>query len=297
MNHDKFVGKVSVIVPCFNSGHELIRALDSVILQTYKDIQIIVVDDGSTMLSTKSLLSKIEQNGIKVLRHKNNLGLSAARNSGIAAAESEFLLFLDSDDWLDNSCIEKMVSKVPPNTNSFFVYCDIKFELQRSGTAPRIYRPFSQLIMNGFPYCILVSKSALNGLNLYRTELKDGLEDWDFNLMLLENNFLPIRVEEPLFHYSWNQNGMFFSKTIFSFFSIYRNIRLFHKNLYAFGNLFSLINREIHMFGFTSVFPSIILFLTSLFPIDNLLNKLFVFYYFKLKSKKNNLFFISFFKD
>lgn len=90
---------VSVIIPNYNYGRFLSEAIDSVLAQTYRNIEIIVVDDGSTDDSLK-ILADYEKKGIKVIIQKNN-GVGAARNSGAAKSKGEFIAFLDADDiWL-----------------------------------------------------------------------------------------------------------------------------------------------------------------------------------------------------
>jgi glycosyltransferase involved in cell wall biosynthesis len=87
--------KVSVIVPTYNRGWILREALDSILSQDYPDVELIVVDDGSTD-DTASILRGYDT-ALSVIRQPNR-GVSAARNAGIGAATGEFIAFLDSDD-------------------------------------------------------------------------------------------------------------------------------------------------------------------------------------------------------
>ncbi len=90
---------VSVIIPTFNRAHMLERAIQSVLDQTYKDIEVIVVDDGSTDWTHELLES--QRGEIVALFHEKNRGPAAARNTGIAASKAPLIAFLDSDDyWL-----------------------------------------------------------------------------------------------------------------------------------------------------------------------------------------------------
>jgi len=90
---------VSVIIPTFNRARKVVRAVSSVLYQTYKDHEIIVVDDGSTD-GTKDALRSVYPH-IKYLSHPKNMGVSTARNTGIRASGSPLIAFLDSDDfWL-----------------------------------------------------------------------------------------------------------------------------------------------------------------------------------------------------
>jgi glycosyltransferase involved in cell wall biosynthesis len=268
---------VSVIVPCFNSGETLMRTISSIERQTYGCFEIIIVDDGSNDLLTISRLDEMRSKYSKILKHEKNLGLPAARNSGFKYATGDFILFLDSDDWLEDSAIEKMLSSYWRAKRKVFVFSDLIFEGDRSGVSERIYKPFSQLVINRIPYCFLISKNDLQFDDLYNEDLRDGLEDWDFNLRLLESGFTPLRIAEPLFHYSIGLGGLFTRKTRFRFFSIWKQIRRSHKNTYKVSNLLKLVNEEIKNFGFPSIcLPFFVLFLSSL-RIDFILNRFFVF--------------------
>src|SRR5690349_12444252 len=87
---------VSVIIPCYNHGKYLSRAIESVLSQTYRNVEIVVVDDGSAD-NTKEVTDTFPH---VLYVHQNNQGLSAARNTGINNSKGKYLLFLDADDWL-----------------------------------------------------------------------------------------------------------------------------------------------------------------------------------------------------
>ena len=95
--------KISVIVPIFNVEKYLKECLESIINQTFKDIEIICINDGSTDNSLDILNQYAEKdNRIKVITQSNQ-GLSAARNTGIKYANGEYISFIDSDDYIDTS--------------------------------------------------------------------------------------------------------------------------------------------------------------------------------------------------
>ncbi len=100
---------ISVIIPVFNVAPYLNRCMETIVSQTDTNLQIIMVDDGSTDFSG-SLCDqwKKADNRIKVI-HKKNEGLGMARNSGIIAAEGEYFLFVDSDDYVDKVMAEKLL--------------------------------------------------------------------------------------------------------------------------------------------------------------------------------------------
>lgn len=99
---------ISVIIPVYNVGEYLQTCIDSVRKQTYKDLQIILVDDGSTDGSGQMCEDAALKDKRITVIHQRNGGLSAARNSGMEAAIGKYICFLDSDDWFDKSFVEKL---------------------------------------------------------------------------------------------------------------------------------------------------------------------------------------------
>lgn len=104
--------KISVIIPVYNSQSYLERCLESVSSQTYSNIEVIIVDDGSTDASSHIYKRFEKDNSNVIVINKSNGGLSSARNAGMIAATGEYIFFLDSDDWLDSNYIEKCADKV-----------------------------------------------------------------------------------------------------------------------------------------------------------------------------------------
>ena len=99
---------ISVIIPTFNRAHVLLKAIDSVLKQTYKNFEVIVVDDGSTDGTTELLSSYIKEGKILYLKQENK-GVSSARNFGVKSSKGDWLAFLDSDDeWLKHK-LQKQV--------------------------------------------------------------------------------------------------------------------------------------------------------------------------------------------
>ncbi|WP_254768927.1 glycosyltransferase family A protein [Salinilacihabitans rarus] len=98
----------SVVVPTYNRAAVLPRAIDSVLEQTFRDFELVVVDDGSTD-ETDAVVDDYADDRVTLLSHETNRGPSAARNSGIDAAEGEFVSFLDSDDELKPTFLERSI--------------------------------------------------------------------------------------------------------------------------------------------------------------------------------------------
>lgn len=108
---------VSVIIPVYNVEKYLPKCLDSVVGQTYKNLEIICINDGSPDNSSAILESYAEKDGRIKIIHQENTGLSGARNTGIESATGEYIVFLDSDDWMDAETIETAI-KYSQNTDT-----------------------------------------------------------------------------------------------------------------------------------------------------------------------------------
>lgn len=114
--------KVSVIVPIYNAEKYLEQCLDSIVNQTLKDIEIILIDDGSTDGSAE-ICKKYLSDSRVTYYHKENEGLAAARADGIARVNGEYIGFVDSDDWIKPDMYEKMYNAAKSN-DSDVVFCN-----------------------------------------------------------------------------------------------------------------------------------------------------------------------------
>lgn len=99
--------KISVIIPVYNVEKYLRKCLDSLLNQTFKDIEIIAINDCSPDNSL-SILREYETKGVKIINLAQNVGLSAVRNIGIDKATGKYISFIDSDDWIDKNFYEKL---------------------------------------------------------------------------------------------------------------------------------------------------------------------------------------------
>jgi len=268
---------VTVVIPCYNNGEEIIRSISSIQKQSYSNTQIILVNDGSTDAKTLSLLSSL-QDKVEIVEHATNRGLPAARNSGFAAASGDFVLFLDADDWYDSRSIGAMVSVATEASGDFFIFSNMMLEGSRTGINPRPYRPYSQLMRNGLPYSIMVPRLSLDPSRLYDINLTQGLEDWDLNLRLISENFKPLQIELPLFHYFVSEKGMFQRQTLKQFFQTWRYIREKHRHTYERKNLSKVFSQEREKYSFWSMLPAVVMFHMSKFPFDAVLNRLLIVY-------------------
>jgi len=120
--------KVSIIVPVYNVENYIEKCLESLVKQTLEDIEIIIVNDGSTDNSIKVINNYIKKYPQKIIYlEKKNGGLSDARNYGIPYAKGKYIAFLDSDDYVEKNIYQKMY-ELAEKENSDFVECDFYWE-------------------------------------------------------------------------------------------------------------------------------------------------------------------------
>ena len=101
---------ISLVIPVYNVEKYLDKCMESVLAQTYDNYEVILVDDGSTDNSGKMCDEYAERDSRVTVYHQKNSGVSVARNVGIENAKGEFISFIDSDDWVDESYLEKLVN-------------------------------------------------------------------------------------------------------------------------------------------------------------------------------------------
>ena len=113
---------ISVIVPVYNVEPYLRKCLDSIIGQTYKDLEIIIIDDGSTDCSGKICDEYEERDGRLKVFHTENKGLSAARNLGLDNATGDWIGFVDSDDWIEPDMYEVLLKRAGETSSKYFFF-------------------------------------------------------------------------------------------------------------------------------------------------------------------------------
>lgn len=231
---------VSVVIPCYNSGKTLDRTLNSIFAQSWSRIEIILVNDGSSdELTLQKLESILKLTNVNVV-NQQNLGLSAARNTGIKNATGEFILPLDSDDWLDYRAIQKMVEIALSINSPTVIYSDIQVEGANSRKKQSFNNYFEQLFSNQLPYCMLIPTKVFETIGLYDVSLRNGLEDWEFNIRLFVNKVSYLKISEPLFHYDVNQTGMFIKDTLMIYSQIVKKIRIKYSEIYKLRSLIKI---------------------------------------------------------
>ncbi len=207
---------VSIIIPVYNGEEYLRRCLDSILNQTYKNLEIIVVNDGSTD-STKKIIDEYKDKRIKPI-HKENEGVSEARNDGIEKSTGRYISFVDADDYIEPDFVEKMLNIIKKYKVKYVtcgykrVYEDhteyINNDLSESVVSKDDYIKKLLNVQNGygFVHMKLIEKEVLNKVR-FNKELKVG-EDALFNIMLCENIDKVVIYNNALYNYYFNSNSV-----------------------------------------------------------------------------------------
>ena len=209
--------KISIIIPVYNSSKYLSKCLDSVINQTYSNLEIICINDGSTDKSL-TILKKYRKKDerIKIVNQKN-CGVSIARNKALEMAVGEYIMFVDSDDFIDNDMIEKLYN-LTDNKRIDIVRCGYIKEYKDKSTKHsivsikgeiiddkgKIYEMFINNYYLNSPCCQLIRKRCIK--NYFNEDIKIG-EDYLFNLDLYTNACKFIFIPECYYHYNYNDNS------------------------------------------------------------------------------------------
>ncbi|MHB1011372.1 MAG: glycosyltransferase [Desulfobacteria bacterium] len=202
---------VSVVIPCYNQANYLPQAVESVAAQTYGNLEILIVNDGSpddTSEVSRKLIAKHRGKRIRLIE-KTNGGLADARNTGIREAAGEYILPLDSDDMIHPEMISKTVRVLESDRTVSIAHTDTYM----FGTVKQLVqkRPFDFPAIckeNFMNYCSLYRKKVWEEVGGYNHNMVHGYEDWDFWIGCGERNHFPAHVPEPLFFYRVKEESM-----------------------------------------------------------------------------------------
>ncbi|MDD5680055.1 MAG: glycosyltransferase [Candidatus Omnitrophica bacterium] len=228
--------KISVIIPTYNRANYICNAIDSVLAQTYKDFEIIVVDDGSTD-NTKEILRQYDDK-IRYF-YQDNRGVSVSRNKGMREANGEYVAFLDSDDiWMPNK-LERQISYMDSNpdiglTYSFARYYskDENYEKIRPKSIAITIKDMIETDAVLPTSTVMLRKKCLDCVGFF-DESMFGMEDFDFWFRVAERfpiNFISdIMVHVRSFDVNLsNQNEKMWSGYI----AVYNKLIQKYKNVY-----------------------------------------------------------------
>jgi glycosyltransferase involved in cell wall biosynthesis len=199
--------RVAAIVTCFNLGAHLREAVDSIRAQTLHDVEICVVDDGSTDAATRRALAALPD-AVRVVRTANS-GLPAARNTGVAATRAPYICAVDADDVLLPELFEKSVAALEADPSVAFV----SHWLEAFGDQSWSWTPAScdlpgLLAANTVNGAAIVRRTVLEKVGGWDTAMRNGLEDWDLWITIVERGFRGIVLPEVLFRYRRRPDSM-----------------------------------------------------------------------------------------
>lgn len=253
MNHKDLV---SIIIPCYNQAQYLEEAVLSAINQTYTNIEIIIVNDGSTDNSEEvtSHLQKQYPEKIRVILQKNS-GVVEARNNAIFNASGQYVLPLDGDDKLDRTIIEECINTIHNHQ------CDIVYtNFKRFGSKKHIHnwKPFHE---SNPPYITPCSVTALfkrqvwESIGGFNKLMFDGYEDWEFWVNAYKNKFKFHHLNKILFYYRTkdiSRDTVAYKKDTY----LKAKIIMIHPELYTTHK----INQSIEIIKDTEKLPNIFLY-------------------------------------
>lgn len=230
---------ISVVAPCYNGGKFLDQLTASLAAQTFRDFETIIVDDGSTDPFTRTKLATLNP-AIRVI-HQENRRMAAARNTGIDAARADLIMVLDCDDLLEPTFLEEtfdVLQSAPAEVG--FVFTHERFAGARQGIDKKYFNPFDELFKNVLGYSMLMRKRAWRKAGGYDETMRDGYEDWEFNIRLIFAGYRGIEIPKPLFIYNVSPQGMMMSHSSRLHGKLWRGIRKKHRDLYRFSHLVRL---------------------------------------------------------
>ena len=181
--------KVSVIIPVHNSEKYLLECLNSVINQTYKNLEIIVIDDKSTDNSIK-IIKSIKDPRIKLIELKENVGAGVARNKGIEKATGDYLCFLDSDDYWKLKKIEKQIDFIKGKAFIYSEYLYLKNSKTHIARVPSKIS-YEKLLKNCavFTSTVMLNMKYLNKEDIYMPNIRRGQDYGAWYKILKKVNF------------------------------------------------------------------------------------------------------------
>jgi len=200
---------VSVIIPTYNHARFIAQAVESTLAQTYSDLEIIVVDDGSTD-DTQAILASYGDctRRVRVI-HKENRGVAAARNTGILAAQGDYLLFLDADDLIPANKLECKVPILNAQPNVGLVYSAFQYIDEGGTQVLHEIRPqreghlLKDLLLRRLffpPGAAVVRRECLDQVGIF-DETCSAAADTDMWIRIAQGGFPFGYVDQPLFQY------------------------------------------------------------------------------------------------
>ena len=246
---------VSIVVPCYNGGRFIDALLASLARQTFRDFELIIVDDGSRD-DTRAKLATLDPSILVI--PQDNQGPGAARNTGIARARAPIVLALDCDDTLDPDFLQETVSAMRTAPDDVgFIFTHERMTGLREGTEPRYFKLFDQLFINRVPSCLMFRKKAWSDVGGYDAAMREGYEDWEFTIALAAAGYRALVIPRPLFTYRVSDEGLLLRVSSRMHAELWRRMREKHSKIYRVSSLVRLWWTSRHISGDLSVLRAI----------------------------------------
>lgn len=201
------MAKVSIVIPCYNAGRYLEEAVQSALAQTYADVEIVIVDDGSPDLSTKSLLEQAGWPRTRIV-HQSNAGPAAARNRAVREAVGDYILPLDADDTIEPEYVAKAVAVLDARPEVGVVYCRAKkFGAEQGPWCLPDYTLRELVIDNVIFVTALYRKTDWAAIGGYNEALRHGVEDYEFWVKMVHLGREVVQLDDYLFNYRVQQRS------------------------------------------------------------------------------------------
>ena len=233
--------KISVIIPTYNREAVIERSVRSVLQQTYSNLEVIIVDDGSTD-NTEQVIAQIRDERIRYIKQENG-GASSARNAGVKHATADLIAFQDSDDYWHPDKLEKQMAYWQQHPECDLIYCAFVTNFA-NGASPKVPAEgtwgelsgdiFRTLIVNNTigTGTMLMKKHVFEALGGFDISL-ECIEDWDFALRVAEEHLIGY-VDEILVD-AYRMEGSLSSKTAPFYVVRCQMIAKYHKYLQETG--------------------------------------------------------------
>ena len=138
--------KLSIIIPVYNVENYISQCLDSILNQTFKDFEIICINDGSTDKSLDELLKYKNKDERITIIDKKNEGSGIARNTGLTIAKGDYVYFVDGDDWIEDNALEKIIAKADELNSDILIFGGLSCYETKSYNCPRTLREREELL-------------------------------------------------------------------------------------------------------------------------------------------------------
>lgn len=194
-------GFISVVIPCYNHGKYLNATVESVLQSDYQDVEVIIVNDGSSDNSEAVALRLAHFNGKIRYIFEENQGPAVARNRGIREATGEYILPLDADDLISPHYISEAINELQDESVKL-VYCNAEFIDGKTG--PWILKPFSLRLLarDNMIFCSgIFRKADWEKAGGYDEKMVWGREDWEFWISLLKSGGKVVKLAQTGFYY------------------------------------------------------------------------------------------------